>query len=84
MFNSIKDLLCFLAESKESTDVKTSSGNTEREAGEVPDVPRALHRTLSIFFRHLAMQTAKGDLENVNHQYSLFVRRDQFACFVAL
>jgi hypothetical protein len=53
------------AESKETNEAKTSSGDTEREAGEVPDAPRALHRTLSIFFRRLAMPTTKEDLENV-------------------
>ncbi|CAF1129027.1 unnamed protein product [Adineta ricciae] len=62
------------SESKESTEVKTSSGDTEREAGEVPDVPRALHRTLSIFFRHLAMQTTKEDLENLCKPYAGFRR----------
>jgi hypothetical protein len=41
------------------------SKDNEPEAGEVPDAPRSLHRTTSIFFRHLAMQTTKDDLENV-------------------
>ena len=41
------------------------SKDNEAEAGEVPDAPRALYRTASIFFRHLAMQTTKDDLENV-------------------
>ncbi len=41
------------------------SKDNEAEAGEVPDAPRSLHRTSSIFFRHLAMQTTKDELENV-------------------
>jgi len=41
------------------------SKDTEHEAGEVPDAPRSLHRTSSIFFRHLAIQTTKDELENV-------------------
>lgn len=53
------------AESKGTNDAKSSSHENEAEAGEVPDAPRALHRTLSIFFRQLAMQTTKDDLENV-------------------
>ncbi|CAF4738108.1 unnamed protein product, partial [Rotaria magnacalcarata] len=36
--------------------------------------PRALHRTLSIFFRHLTMQTTKEDVENICKQYSGFRR----------
>ncbi|CAF0849143.1 unnamed protein product [Adineta steineri] len=62
------------SESKENNEVKISSEDTEREAGEVPDAPRSLHRTLSIFFRHLAMQTTKEDLENMCKQYSGFRR----------
>jgi hypothetical protein len=58
-------IFIFLAESKENNEAKTSSQENEPEAGEVPDAPRLLHRTLSIFFRHLAMQTTKDDLENV-------------------
>lgn len=50
-------------ENKEKSDAEP--GVSETEAGEVPDAPRALHRTASIFFRHLAMQTTKDDLENV-------------------
>jgi hypothetical protein len=59
------DFFILLAETKENNEVKTSAQENEPEAGEVPDAPRALHRTLSIFFRHLAMQTTKEDLENV-------------------
>ncbi|UJR38183.1 hypothetical protein I4U23_030857 [Adineta vaga] len=61
-------------ESKGNDEKQTSSEDTEREAGEVPDAPRALHRTLSIFFRHLAMQTTKEDLENICKNYSGFRR----------
>lgn len=57
--------MIFLAEAREVNDAKTNSQDNETEAGEVPDAPRALHRTLSIFFRHLAMQTTKEDIENV-------------------
>ncbi len=45
--------------------VSESKDNNEAEAGEVPDASRSLHRTASIFFRHLPMQTTKDDLENV-------------------
>jgi len=55
----------FLAELKDTNEAKSSSQDNEPEAGEVPDAPRSLHRTSSIFFRHLAMQTTKDDLENV-------------------
>jgi len=44
------------------------SKDNEAEAGEVHDAPRSLHRTTSIFFRHLAMQTTKDDLENVGEK----------------
>ncbi len=44
------------------------SKDNEAEAGEVHDAPRSLHRTTSIFFRHLAMQTTKDDLENVGRK----------------
>ncbi len=44
------------------------SKDNEGEAGEVHDAPRSLHRTTSIFFRHLAMQTTKDDLENVGRK----------------
>ena len=47
------------------SEAKASSNDNETEAGEVPDAPRAFHRTLSIFFRHLAMQTTKDELETV-------------------
>ncbi|CAF3704229.1 unnamed protein product [Rotaria sordida] len=63
-----------IVESKEINEAKTSSQDNEPEAGEVPDAPRALHRTLSIFFRHLSMQTTKDDLENICKQYSGFRR----------
>ena len=53
---------------------KPSSQENEPEAGEVPDGPRQLHRTLSIFFRHLAMQTTKDDLEKLCKTYSGFRR----------
>lgn len=49
----------------ENKEVKSSTQENEPEAGEVPDAPRLLHRTLSIFFRHLPIQTTKDDLENV-------------------
>ena len=49
--------------------MKTPSQENEPEAGEVPDAPRLLHRTLSIFFRHLPMQTTKDDLENVGENF---------------
>lgn len=52
-----------------SVDTKSSTNDNEPEAGEVPDAPKALHRTSSIFFRHLAMQTTKEDLENVIEFY---------------
>ena len=45
--------------------MKSSTQENEPEAGEVPDAPRLFHRTLSIFFRHLPIQTTKDDLENV-------------------
>lgn len=57
---------------------KTSSNENEPEAGEVPDAPRALHRTLSIFFRHLPTQTTKEELENVTKNESnrfVFLKR---------
>jgi hypothetical protein len=47
------------------------SKDNEAEAGEVHDAPRSLHRTASIFFRHLAMQTTKDDLENVEEKKTL-------------
>lgn len=62
------------SESKETNEVKTTSQDNEPEAGEVPDAPRSLHRTLSIFFRHLAMQTTKEELENICKQYAGFRR----------
>ncbi|CAF3920441.1 unnamed protein product [Rotaria magnacalcarata] len=62
------------SESKEINETKISSHDNEPEAGEVPDAPRALHRTLSIFFRHLTMQTTKEDVENICKQYSGFRR----------
>jgi hypothetical protein len=65
LFRLIKLVFILLAELKENNEVKTSSEDNEPEAGEVPDAPRLLHRTLSIFFRHLPMQTTKDDLENV-------------------
>lgn len=49
----------------ETNEAKSHSQENEPEAGEVPDAPRSFHRTLSIFFRHLPMQTTKDDLENV-------------------
>jgi hypothetical protein len=63
--NSRFSIFSLLAESKTNNEVKPSSQDNEPEAGEVPDAPRPLHRTSSIFFRHLAMQTTKDDLENV-------------------
>jgi hypothetical protein len=44
---------------------KEVKSSNEPEAGEVPDGPKSLHRTLSIFFRRLSMQTTKDELENV-------------------
>ncbi|CAF0989122.1 unnamed protein product [Adineta ricciae] len=62
-------------ESKSNNEVKSSSSqDNESEAGEVPDAPRSLHKTSSIFFRHLAMQTTKDDLENLCKQYAGFRR----------
>ena len=54
-----------LVETKDKHEVKAAAPDTETEAGEVPDAPRALHRTQSIFFRRLAMQTTKEEIENV-------------------
>lgn len=51
------------------SEAKASSNDNETEAGEVPDAPRAFHRTLSIFFRHLAMQTTKDELETVTDRH---------------
>ncbi|CAF1405017.1 unnamed protein product [Adineta steineri] len=63
-----------IPESKDTNEAKSSTQDNEPEAGEVPDAPRSLHRTSSIFFRHLAMQTTKDDLENVCKQYAGFRR----------
>ena len=57
---------------------KAASQDNEPEAGEVPDAPRALHRTLSIFFRHLPTQTTKDDLENVKKSVRSKVFRSTF------
>ena len=54
-----------LVETKEKHEAKAAAADNETEAGEVPDAPRALHRTLSIFFRHLATQTTKEEIETV-------------------
>ncbi|CAF1278701.1 unnamed protein product [Rotaria magnacalcarata] len=62
------------AESKDTTEMKSSSQDTMHEAGEVPDASRLLHRTTSIFFRHLTMQTTNDDLENMCKQYAGFRR----------
>lgn len=60
-------------ETKDKADdgeVSDASKDNEAEAGEVPDAPRSLHRTASIFFRHLAIQTTKEDLENVRNSFA--------------
>ncbi|CAF3294780.1 unnamed protein product [Rotaria sp. Silwood2] len=63
-----------IPESKDKNEIKSSLQDNEQEAGEVPDAPRLLHRTSSIFFRHLPMQTTKEDLENICKQYAGFRR----------
>jgi hypothetical protein len=68
----VSDVSIGNAESKDNNEVKSSSQDNEPEAGEVPDAPRSLHRTSSIFFRHLAMQTTKDDLENVEDFFRNF------------
>ena len=57
---------------KDDGEVSDASKDNEPEAGEVPDAPRSLHRTSSIFFRHLSMQTTKDDLENVEKIFNFF------------
>jgi hypothetical protein len=65
-------------ESKDNNEAKSSSQDNEPEAGEVPDAPRSLHRTSSIFFRHLAMQTTKEDLENVKKTSFILNKKKHF------
>ncbi|CAF4304948.1 unnamed protein product, partial [Didymodactylos carnosus] len=64
--------------SKDSIDPKASSSQEnkeeEPEAGEVPDAPRPLHKTLSIFLRNLSSSTTKEDIENLCKQYTGFRR----------
>ena len=64
-----KSICIFPGESTENNEAKSSTQENEPEAGEVPDAPRLLHRTLSVFFRHLPMQTTKDDLENVRNSF---------------
>ncbi|CAF1205368.1 unnamed protein product [Rotaria sp. Silwood1] len=54
--------------------ISESKDNNEHEVGEVSDTSRLLHRTSSIFFRHLPIQTTKDDLENICKQYAGFRR----------
>lgn len=61
-------------ETKEKQQGKVAAPDNETEAGEVTDAPRALHRTLSIFFRHLATQTTKEEIETMCKQYAGFRR----------
>ena len=78
----------------ESVAGSETSKDPDAEAGEVPDAPRSLHRTASVFFRHLAMQTTKEELENVsdfigyeNNQRSAFRfvnNTTDFVVFVSL
>lgn len=66
-------------ETKDKSDLEAGISETPKdhdtEAGEVPDAPRSLHRTASIFFRHLAMQTTKDDLENVREFLPVDINR---------
>ncbi|CAF3617744.1 unnamed protein product [Rotaria sordida] len=68
------DNVSSILESKDNNEIKSSVQDNEHEAGEVPDAPRSLHRTSSIFFRHLPTQTTKDDLENICKQYAGFRR----------